>query len=350
MLSNVFWVVMHDIFEQLGSLALGSRLRRVSDPLMYATSRLYKSMAIDFEPRWFPVYSALLQSSAPLTIGELADNTGLTQPAVSQVMNQMVQRAWVTDATDPNDARRRLFVLTAKAHQSLAVLQPVWQAVRDAADEMLDELDTPLMPLLSQLEEALQTESFDARIERHVAKKEMAMITIVDYRPELQGYFEKFNREWLEEFFVVEPYDEKVLGDPDTYIIKAGGSIYFAQLNDTIVGTVALIPRDDGVVELSKMGVTKTCQAKGIGRQLAQYCIDQARQQGYHTVMLDSNTKLEPAIKLYRTLGFVEIPTDPHSPYERANIRMVIPFSTQSPWYNKHPKGQAASRPQVMAL
>ena len=40
-------------------------------------------------------------------------------------------------------------------------------------------------------------------------------IRIIDYRPEHQPYFEKFNRDWIQKYFVMEPIDEFVLTDPE---------------------------------------------------------------------------------------------------------------------------------------
>lgn len=38
----------------------------------------------------------------------------------------------------------------------------------------------------------------------------MSPITIVDYQPQHQQYFEKFNRRWIEKYFKMEPLDEYV--------------------------------------------------------------------------------------------------------------------------------------------
>ena len=48
-------------------------------------------------------------------------------------------------------------------------------------------------------------------------------ISIQEYRPEHQFYFEKFNRQWIEEFFQMEPVDKAVLENPDEHIISHGG-------------------------------------------------------------------------------------------------------------------------------
>jgi len=39
----------------------------------------------------------------------------------------------------------------------------------------------------------------------------MNPITIIDYEPRYQQYFEKFNRNWIEKSFVIEKVDEFVL-------------------------------------------------------------------------------------------------------------------------------------------
>jgi hypothetical protein len=45
-----------DVFNHLGELALGSRLKRLSDQIMRDGGKIYKDNAIDFEPRWFPIF------------------------------------------------------------------------------------------------------------------------------------------------------------------------------------------------------------------------------------------------------------------------------------------------------
>lgn len=54
--------------------------------------------------------------------------------------------------------------------------------------------------------------------------------------------FYNLNIEWLDAYFYVEPFDEEVLSKPEHYIINKGGHIFFAKIDDMIVGTVALMP------------------------------------------------------------------------------------------------------------
>lgn len=96
-----------------------------------------------------------------------------------------------------------------------------------------------------------------------------------------------------------------------------------ARHNDKIVGTCALIKLDDHRYELAKMAVTEKAKGKGIGWLLGQAAINKARELRAEAVFLESNTILEPAIKLYQKLGFQKIVGQP-SPYQRCNIQMEL--------------------------
>jgi GNAT superfamily N-acetyltransferase len=149
-------------------------------------------------------------------------------------------------------------------------------------------------------------------------------VKIIPYEAKYREDFGRLNFEWLEKYFYIEDYDKKVLTQPETYILNQGGHILFAKLNDEIVGTVALITRGDEVYELSKMAVTETYKGKRIGQKLMYACIAFAAEHGATRVFLDSNTVLEPAINLYKKVGFKEIPVPEDTPYERCNIRMEL--------------------------
>lgn len=149
-------------------------------------------------------------------------------------------------------------------------------------------------------------------------------VKIVPFKDEYMPEFAKLNFEWLEKYFHIEDYDRQLLTNPKKYILNDGGQILFALLDGEVVGTVALIKRNEGVLELSKMAVTEKYQGMRIGQKLMYACIDYAGQHGCERMFLDSNKKLTPAITLYAKVGFKEIPVPEDSPYERCNIRMEL--------------------------
>jgi N-acetylglutamate synthase-like GNAT family acetyltransferase len=135
------------------------------------------------------------------------------------------------------------------------------------------------------------------------------------------------NIEWLKTYFYVEPYDEKVLSNPNKYIIEKGGFIFFAKCDNQIVGTVALMPiQKEGTFELTKMAVSPKHRGQKIGQKLMQQCLDFAKAQEFKRLLLYSSRKLNNAIYIYRKYGFIEVPVEPNCPYERCDIKMEYPL------------------------
>lgn len=151
---------------------------------------------------------------------------------------------------------------------------------------------------------------------------ENVTLKVIEYQPEHQPWFEKLNREWIERYFWMEPIDVDVLQHPDKHIIEKGGTILMANRADEIAGTVALKYVSPGVYEFTKMAVEEKFRGHKIGLALAEAAIEKAKQLNAAKIILYSNTKLAPAISLYRKLGFVEVPVD--GPYKRSDIKMEL--------------------------
>jgi ribosomal protein S18 acetylase RimI-like enzyme len=149
------------------------------------------------------------------------------------------------------------------------------------------------------------------------------MITIHEYEPHHQPYFEQFNRDWIEEWFIMEPVDEYVLTNPEEAILKNGGAILMASCDGEMAGTVGLRKVNDTTYEFTKMAVDKKFRRRGIAEALSYASFDKAKQLGADTVILYSNTKNAGAIKLYEKLGFQHLEVE-KGVYERANVKMSI--------------------------
>ena len=62
-------------------------------------------------------------------------------------------------------------------------------------------------------------------------------LEIIPFSQKYSKDFYNLNVEWLEKYFYVESYDEKVLSNPKTYIIDTGGFIFFVKKENEIIGT-----------------------------------------------------------------------------------------------------------------
>lgn len=149
-------------------------------------------------------------------------------------------------------------------------------------------------------------------------------VRIVPFAPALREHFYRLNAEWLRKYHEIEPFDEEVLSKPEIYILGKGGHIWFALLGDEVVGTCALMPDAPGVWELTKMGVTAGHQGRGIGRKLLAAAIEGFHALGGRELFLESSSKLQPALKLYQSMGFELQPgIKPGSHYARADVYMI---------------------------
>jgi GNAT superfamily N-acetyltransferase len=148
-------------------------------------------------------------------------------------------------------------------------------------------------------------------------------VRIVDYQPRHRDAFRALNLEWIERWFVVEDADRRALDDPDASILAPGGYIVMAERAGVVLGCCALIRESDDTFELAKMAVSPAAQGQGVGRLLGSAAIERARRAGARRVELLTNSRLAPALHLYRKLGFVQVPVG-DTEYDRADVRMVL--------------------------
>jgi putative acetyltransferase len=151
-------------------------------------------------------------------------------------------------------------------------------------------------------------------------------VTIRPYQSGDDIAFRQLNQEWITRYFRLEPKDKEVLGNPHGAIIQAGGHILMAVSGDESIGCCALVPHGVDCFEVSKMAVTESYQAKGVGRRLMTAIISLARKLGAKRLYLETNTVLGPAVRLYESLGFQHMPPEQvaQSPFERADVFMEL--------------------------
>lgn len=138
--------------------------------------------------------------------------------------------------------------------------------------------------------------------------------------------FRTLNEEWITRYFTMEAKDREILENPESAILDRGGHIFMVHADAKAVGCVALIPMGNGVYELSKMAISPELRGLGLGRQLLEHAIAQARVLGVISLFLGSSTKLRNAVHLYESVGFCHVPPEklPPNPYTRADVFMEL--------------------------
>ncbi|NJL41657.1 MAG: MarR family transcriptional regulator, partial [Leptolyngbyaceae cyanobacterium SM1_4_3] len=248
---------------------------------------------------------------------------GHSHPSVSQIVKEMSKNGLTTTRKDTADARLSVVQLSDVGRQLIPKLEKLYLDVTEAVEELLSETQQDLWKAIEEVEFLVAHKSFFDRVQAARKVRERQNVEIVDYLPRFHEDFKCLNCEWIEKYFKLEETDHQSLNFPDEKILKSGGHIYMALSNGEVIGTCALIKVDGNVYELAKMAVTEKAQGKGVGWLLGQATIQKARELGAKRIFLESNTILEPAIKLYQKLGFQRIVGQP-SPYERCNIQMEL--------------------------
>ncbi len=142
---------------------LGTQLRHLIELLDGAVEAAYVEAGLNYRPRYTPVMRALANTEA-LTIGEIAAQAGITQPAATQTVAVMVKEGLLVTSAGKQDGRQKMVRLSEAGREMLPRLQQCWQATAAAAASLDAQLPYPLSRTLADAIEALQAESFGARI------------------------------------------------------------------------------------------------------------------------------------------------------------------------------------------
>jgi DNA-binding MarR family transcriptional regulator/ribosomal protein S18 acetylase RimI-like enzyme len=316
-----------DFIEELGTLALGTRIKNLGELLMKDMARIYKEQGMDFEPRWFTLFQLIIQKKE-ISVTAIAHHLKQTHPAVVQVVNILEAKGLVIATKDKVDGRKRLVQLSDKGKRLAGELEPVWMKVKEAAMELLMESEPGLLNNISSLEKALHRQSMYERIYEKIHGD--FDIRIAGSSSEYLESFTELNKDWLKQYLEISYYDMQVLSDPAEHIIGKGGLIYCMLLNNEVVGTYALQKVNADEWELSKFTIKKHFRGKKLGKKLLQHAIQQAAILDARSLLLFTHNNLSIATELYRNAGFREIEEHPdmHDPTGRCSILMKFIINT----------------------
>jgi len=102
-------------------------------------------------------------------------------------------------------------------------------------------------------------------------------------------------------------FDQELAGLPGDYA-PPEGRLLLAEYEGQLAGCVALHKLEPGICEMKRLYLRPQCRGKGLGRELAEHLMAEARQMGYQRMRLDTvQPVMKDAVGMYRGLGFKEI-------------------------------------------
>jgi ribosomal protein S18 acetylase RimI-like enzyme len=100
--------------------------------------------------------------------------------------------------------------------------------------------------------------------------------------------------------------DDELATLPGKYA-RPTGVVLIARNGDQAAGTAAYRMVEPGVCEMKRLYVRPAWRGSGLGRELANELIADAKLRGYRTMLLDTLASMNAARMLYRDLGFAPV-------------------------------------------
>jgi DNA-binding MarR family transcriptional regulator len=155
-----------DVVKELGYLTLGTRLKRLGERLQAQTQVVIAEAAIDVPASHFPLLAALDRLGG-VSVGELAESLGASQPGVTRMLDRLEADGLVETSHSVEDRRVRTVGLSKSGRQIIAkAKRVVWPVVETAVADACAGPAKALLAALAALEEALTAAPLSRRAER----------------------------------------------------------------------------------------------------------------------------------------------------------------------------------------
>lgn len=218
-----------EFFEKTGKMAIGSRLRMLTDRITADASRIYRLYGVDIKPKWFPVFFVLSDGGAK-TITGIAREIGHTHPSVSNIVKEMAAKGLIREITDRSDRRRNVVVLSGRGKEMAGILSLQCADVATAIEDMSNAARNDLWGAVEEWEELLSEKSLFQRVKEAKKEREGRDIRIIPYEPGHQPLFKSLNENWITTHWQLEPHDLEYLDFPQQNILDKGGYVLWPHI------------------------------------------------------------------------------------------------------------------------
>lgn len=147
----------------------------------------------------------------------------------------------------------------------------------------------------------------------------LKIIPAYDHPEEIQTLFSEYTAMLIagdssfQNYLDIQNYGEELQHLHRKYGLPAG-RLYIAFYNGELAGCIGLRKLDDANCEMKRLYVRPAFRGKQIGGKLIQQIVKDAKEIGYSHMLLDTLPFLESALRMYKALGFYEIPCYNDSP------------------------------------
>lgn len=156
--------MVEDVVRELGHLSLGTRLRRIGETLQAQTQAVLAAHGFEQPAAYFPLLAALDRLGA-LSVGELSQAVGVSQPVITRSLRGLEDDGFVESGTAAEDRRVRRVALSRRGRGLVQRSQrEAWPAIEAAVAQACAGLRGDLLAQLAALEDALADQPLLQRV------------------------------------------------------------------------------------------------------------------------------------------------------------------------------------------
>jgi len=242
------------------------------------------------------------------TAAGIARDLGLDAGYLSRILRTLERSGLVAKKASALDGRQRLLSLTAAGHAAFAPL-----------DTASRQQITALLEGLSASEQRRLVEAMGAigGLLGERAEGQQPYLLRPHHAGDMGWIVQRHGALYADEYGWDETF-EALVAEIVAHFLRSFDAkrecCWIAERDGENVGSVLLVkhPEREGVAKLRLLLVEPSARGLGIGGRLVDECVRFARQAGYHTVTLWTNSVLVSARRLYEAAGYRLIHEEPH--------------------------------------
>jgi DNA-binding MarR family transcriptional regulator/predicted GNAT family N-acyltransferase len=237
---------------------------------------------------------------------EIGIELGLDAGYLSRIVQNFDENGLITRKPLPSDRRQFRLSLTAKGRQAFAKLD---RSSHDEVAAMLGQLGSAergkIVSAMATIAHVLGPQS-GAR----------PVFLLRSHRPGDIGWVvSRHGAIYAQEYgwdISFEALVAEITGQFIRSFDPAREHCWIAEIDGETVGSIFLVKASDEVAKLRLLLVEKKARGLGVGRALTDQCIRFAREKGYRSITLWTQSILVAARDIYQRAGFVRVATEPH--------------------------------------
>jgi DNA-binding MarR family transcriptional regulator/GNAT superfamily N-acetyltransferase len=255
------------------------------------------------------LYEIAQARDAGLLASDLVKTLELDFGYLSRILARFDKRGWLKRERSTADARKSHLWLTAKGRKVFAELD---RRAREEVTELLQPLGPPQ-------QQKLQTCLRDVELLLNPGTKPADEITLRTHRPGDIGWIvQRHGALYAKEYGFNHEFEALVAEICAKFLREFDSSAercWIAERGGVPVGTIMLVRGSPEVAKLRLLLVEDTARGLGVGGLLVRECVTFAREAGYRSMTLWTQSILVAARRLYEAAGFKCVRSEPHDSF-----------------------------------